>query len=124
MKLNVKIKLYVLLIMFIINILPTMADNPIVMDTTFEINPDFELLTCHEWEKGVKIKGVKVKQIQILNRTIIENHEIKEGPPNYLYIVIELTDMKGEKIELFGARPLDYGDFVYSIKDYGDNPPK
>lgn len=119
-----KTKLYILFILLTINILPTMADNPIVIDNTFEINPDFELLTCHEWEKGIKIKGVKVKQIQILNRTIIKNPEIKEGPPNYMYVVIELTDMQGEKIELFGGRPLNYGDFVYRIKDYGDNPPK
>ena len=93
-----------------------MAEDTI-LHTTFQIEPDMELMISHEFYKGVKIKGVRIKQVEVSKDTYIKDGKIIEGEPNSFDIVVELTDMKGRKIELFGVRPLGLGDYQYKITE-------
>lgn len=82
---------------------------------TLQINTDSELLVSHEYYKGIKIKSIKIKQIEINHNSYITNGEVLEGDPNSFSIVVEITDMKGNKTELFGHRSLSYGDYTYIV---------
>ena len=82
---------------------------------TLQINTDSELLMNHEYYKGIKIKSIKIKQIEINNDSIITNGEVIEGDPNSFSIVVEITDIKGNKTELYGHRSLSHGDYTYFV---------
>lgn len=75
------------------------------------------MLISHEYYNGIKIKGIMVKQIEIKKDTYLKNGEIIEGDPNYIYVVIEITDMQGNKTEILGGKPLSVGDYVYKMQD-------
>ena len=100
----------------ILNMNTATAENT-VLHETFQVEPDFELMIGHEFYKGVKIKGVKVKLVEISKDTNIKSGKIISEEPTSFSVVIELTDMKGRKIELYGARPLGDGDYQYIIND-------
>ena len=81
-----------------------------------QINPDIELLMTHEFYKGIKVKSIKIKQIEIEKDTEIKNKQAIEGEPNQFSVIVEITDMKGNITELFGTRSLTVGDYVFKIK--------
>ena len=87
----------------------------LTMHNTLQINTDSELLLSHEYYKGIKIKSIKIKQIEINNDSYITNGKIIEGDPNSFSIVVEITDMKGNKTELYGRRNLSHGDYTYFV---------
>lgn len=88
-----------------------------VIHSTLEINPNIELLMAHEYYKGIKVKSIKIKQVEVKKDNYIRNREIIEGEPNCVSVIVEITDMKGNTIELFGMQTLSYGDYVYKIKE-------
>lgn len=87
----------------------------LTMHNTLQINTDSELLLSHEYYKGIKIKSIKIKQIEINNDSYITNGKVIEGNPNSFSIVVEITDMKGNKTELYGCRSLSQGDYTYFV---------
>lgn len=87
----------------------------LTMHNTLQINTDSELLLSHEYYKGIKIKSIKIKQIEINHDSYITNGEVLEGDPNSFSIVVEITDMKGNTTELFGHRSLSHGDYTYFV---------
>lgn len=82
---------------------------------TLQIDSDMELLISHEFYKGIKVKSIKIKQINISKDTMIFNGQIKEGDPKSMSVVVEIEDMKGNKTELYGYRSLSVGDFTYFV---------
>lgn len=88
-----------------------------VIHTTLEINPNIEMLMSHEYYKGIKVKSIKIKQVEIKKDSYIKNSEVIEGEPNYISVIVEITDMKGNTTEIFGMCTLSYGDYVYEIKE-------
>ena len=82
---------------------------------TLQINTDSELLVSHEYYKGIKIKSIKIKQIEINHNSYVTNGEVLEDDPNSFSIVVEITDMKGNKTELYGRRSLLQGDCTYFV---------
>lgn len=88
-----------------------------VIHSTLEINPNIELLMAYEYYKGIKVKSIKIKQVEIKKDNYIRNSEVIEGKPNCVSVIVEITDMKGNTIELFGMQTLSYGDYVYKIKE-------
>ena len=87
----------------------------LTMHNTLQINTDSELLLSHEYYKGIKIKSIKIKQIEINHDSYITNGKVIEGDPNAFSIVVEITDMKGNKTELYGRRSLSHGDYTYFV---------
>ncbi len=88
----------------------------LVMHETFQLNPDVEMLVSHEFYKGIKIKGIRIKQVEIHNDTAITKGNVVKGEPNRISFVIELTDMKGKIIEIYGSKTLGEGDYTYIIE--------
>ncbi len=109
-------------IIIIIGILFTMtnmtqANQEIIVHENFIITPDMEMLIDHSFYEGVKIKSIKIKQVEIEHDTIIKNGKVNEGEPNSISVLIEITDMKGNKNEIFGSRPLEVGDYKFIIEE-------
>lgn len=105
------------IIVFIFMSQSVQAQQDITIHETFEVNPDMEMLISHEYYNGIKIKGIKIKQVEIKKDTYIKNGEIIEGEPNYIYVLIEITDMLGNKTEIFGGKTLSVGDYAYKLQD-------
>lgn len=95
------------------------AEDCVIRDN-FQINVDSELMIGHEYYKGIKIKGIKIKQVEIKKDTYIKDGKIIEGEPNFIYIVVEITDMKGKKTILWGGKSLMLGDYRHIIEDSGE----
>ena len=87
----------------------------IITHGTLQIDSDMELLLSHEYYKGIKVKSIKIKQVEINHDSYITNGEVLEGDPNSFSIVVEITDMKDNKTELFGHRSLSHGDYTYFV---------
>lgn len=87
------------------------------MHETLQINSNIEMLMSHEYYKGIKVKSIKIKQVEVKKDNYIRNSEIIEGEPNCVSVIVEITDMKGNTIELLGMQTLSYGDYVYKIKE-------
>lgn len=87
----------------------------IITHGALQIDSDMELLLSHEYYKGIKVKSIKIKQVEINRDSYITNGEVLEGDPNSFSIVVEITDMKGNKTELFGHRSLSHGDYTYFV---------
>ena len=87
----------------------------LTMHNTLRIDTDSELLLSHKYYNGIKIKSIKIKQIEINHDSYITNGEVLEDDPNSFSIVVEITDMKGNKTELFGHRRLSHGDYTYFV---------
>ena len=81
------------------------------------LNPNIEMLMSHEYYKGIKVKSIKIKQVEIKKDSYIKNSEVIEGEPNYISVIVEITDMKGNTIELLGISPLSQGDYAFKIKE-------
>lgn len=96
---------------------PQAKTKDTVIHTTLEINPNIEMLMSHEYYKGIKVKSIKIKQVEIKKDSYIKNSEVIEGEPNYISVIVEITDMKGNTTEIFGMCTLSYGDYVYEIKE-------
>ena len=107
-------KFITFLFLFIFCTGDTFAKDVTIHDT-LQIDMDTELLVSHEYYKGIKVKSIKIKQINIEKDTLIFNGQIKEGDPKNINIVVEIEDMKGNKTELFGYRSLSVGDFTYFV---------
>lgn len=88
-----------------------------VIHTTLEINPNIEMLMSHEYYKGIKVKSIKIKQVEIKKDNYVKNGTPMEGEPNYISVIVEITDMKGNSIELLGISPLSQGDYAFKIKE-------
>ena len=71
----------------------------------------------HEYYNGIKVKSIKIKQVEVEKDNFIKNGEIIGGEPNCFAIIIEITDIKGNTTEIFGMCTLSYGDYVYEIKE-------
>ena len=84
---------------------------------TFYITPDAELLLSHEYYKGIKVKSIVVKQIKVDTEHYVKNGDFKAGDPKWLSLIVEITDMKGKKTELYAGSSLHTGNFGYEIKD-------
>ena len=82
---------------------------------TLQINTDSELLMSHEYYKGIKVKSIKIKQVEINNDSYITNGKVIEDDPNSISVVVEITDVKGNKTELYGFRSLSKGDYTYFV---------
>ena len=74
------------------------------------------MLMGGEYYNGIKVKSIKVKQVEVEKNNYIKNGEVIEGEPNCCAIIIEITDMKGNTIELLGISPLSQGDYAFKIK--------
>ena len=88
-----------------------------VIHETLQINPNIEMLMSHEYYNGIKVRSIKVKQVEIEKGNYIKNGEIIEGEPNCFAIIIEITDMNGKTIELLGMSSLSQGDYAFKIKE-------
>lgn len=88
-----------------------------VIHETLQINPNIEMLMSHEYYNGIKVKNIKVKQVEVEKDNFIKNGEIIEGEPNCFAIIIEITDMKGNTTELLGIQPLSQRDYAFKIKE-------
>ena len=86
------------------------AQNAVIHET-LQINPNIEMLMGGEY-----YNGIKVKQVEVEKNNYIKNGEVIEGEPNCCAIIIEITDMKGNTIELLGISPLSQGDYAFKIK--------
>lgn len=75
------------------------------------------MLMSHEYNKGIKIKSIKIKQVEIEQDNHIKNKSPIEGEPNCISIIVEITDTKGNIIELLGIQPLSQGDYAFRIKE-------
>lgn len=96
---------------------PQAKTKDTVIHTTLEINPNIEMLMSHEYYKGIKVKSIKIKQVEIKKDNYIKNREVIEGEPNYISVIVEITDMKGNTTEIFGMCTLSYGNYVYKVKE-------
>ncbi len=92
------------------------ANQEKILHETLTVMPNIEMLIDHSFHDGVKVKGIRIKQVEIQHDTVIKNGEINQGDPNSIYIVIEITDMKGNKSEIIGGRPLAIGDYEFTIE--------
>ncbi|MCM1004273.1 MAG: hypothetical protein NC408_08030 [Candidatus Gastranaerophilales bacterium] len=88
-----------------------------VIHETLQINPNIEMLMGHEYYKGIKIKSIKVKQVELEKDNIIKNGNVIEGEPNCFSVIVEITDMKGNIIKLFGIKTLSQEDYAIKIKE-------
>lgn len=96
---------------------PQIKTKDTVIHSTLEINPNIELLMAHEYYKGIKVKSIKIKQVEVKKDNYIRNSEVIEGEPNCISVIIEITDMKGNTIELLGMQSLSKGDYTFKIKE-------
>lgn len=96
---------------------PQVKTKGAITHETLEINPNIEMLMSHEYYKGVKIKSIKIKQIEIEKDNHINNGNIIEGEPNSISVIIEITDMKGNTTKIFGMRTLSRSDYTFKIKE-------
>lgn len=96
---------------------PQAKTKDTVIHTTLEINPNIEMLMSHEYYKGIKVKSIKIKQVEVKKDNYIKNNEVLEGEPNCISVIIEITDMKGNTIELLGMQSLSQGDYTFRIKE-------
>ena len=87
----------------------------IITHGTLQIDSDMELLLSHEYYKGIKVKSIKIKQVNISKDTMIFNGQIMPGDPKNISVIVEIEDMKGNKTELYGYRSLSVGDFTYFV---------
>lgn len=88
-----------------------------IIHETLQINPNIEMLMSHEYYNGIKVKSIKIKQVEVEKDNFIKNGEIIGGEPNCFAIIIEITDIKGNTIELLGISPLSQGDYAFKIKE-------
>lgn len=87
----------------------------IITHGTLQIDSDMELLLSHEYYKGIKVKSIKIKQVNISKDTMIFDGQIMLGDPKNISVIVEIEDMKGNKTELYGYRSLSVGDFTYFV---------
>ena len=87
----------------------------IITHGTLQIDSDMELLLSHEYYKGIKVKSIKIKQVNISKDTMIFDGQIMPGDPKNINVIVEIEDMKGNKTELYGYRSLSVGDFTYFV---------
>ena len=87
----------------------------IITHGTLQIDSDMELLLSHEYYKGIKVKSIKIKQVNISKDTMIFDGQIMPGDQKNISVIIEIEDMKGNKTELYGYRSLSVGDFTYFV---------
>ena len=87
----------------------------IITHGTLQIDSDMELLLSHEYYKGIKVKSIKIKQVNISKDTMIFDGQIMPGDPKNISVIVEIEDMKGNKTELYGYRTLSVGDFTYFV---------
>ncbi len=88
-----------------------------VIHSTLEINPNIELLMSHEYYKGIKVKSIKIKQVEVKKDDYIRNGKVIEGEPNCVSVIVEITDMKRNIIELLGMQSLSKRDYTFKIKE-------
>ena len=88
-----------------------------IIHETLQINPNIEMLMSHEYYNGIKVKSIKIKQVEVEKDNFIKNGEIIGGEPNCFAIIIEITDIKGNTIELLVISPLSQGDYAFKIKE-------
>lgn len=112
-----KIKSTFLISLIILLNCSAQASQDTVIHETLQINPNIEMLMSHEYYNGIKVKSIKVKQVEVEKDNFIKNGEIIEGKPNCFAIIIEITDMKGNTIELLGMQSLSQGDYTFRIKE-------
>ena len=93
------------------------ASQDAVIHETLQINPNIEMLMSNEYHNGIKVKSIKVKQVEVEKDNFIKNGEVIEGEPNCFAIIIEITDMKGNTVELLGISPLSPGDYAFKLKE-------
>lgn len=105
-----------LFIIFMFQHTKTQAQDTVIHET-LQINPNIEMLMGHEYYNGIQVKSIKVKQIEIEKDNYIKNGEVIEGEPNCFAVIVEITDMKGDTIELLGISPLSQGDYAFKIKE-------
>ena len=87
----------------------------IITHGTLQIDSDMELLLSHEYYKGIKVKSIKIKQVNISKDTMIFDGQIMPGDPKNISVIVEIEDMKGNKTELYGYRSWSVGDFTYFV---------
>ena len=87
----------------------------IITHGTLQIDSDMELLLSHEYYKGIKVKSIKIKQVNISKDTMIFDGQIMPGDPKNISVIVEIEDMKSNKTELYGYRSLSVGDFTYFV---------
>lgn len=87
----------------------------IITHGTLQIDSDMELLLSHEYYKGIKVKSIKIKQVNISKDTMIFDGQIMPGDQKNISVIVEIEDMKGNKTELYGYRSLSVGDFTYFV---------
>ncbi len=112
-----KIKSTFLIFLIILLNCSAQASQDAVIHETLQINPNIEMLMAHEYYKGIKVKSIKIKQVEIKKDNYIINSEVIEGEPNCMVIIVEITDMKGNTIELLGMQSLSKGDYTFKIEE-------
>lgn len=112
-----KIKSTFLISLIILLNCSAQASQDTVIHETLQINPNIEMLMSHEYYKDIKVKSIKIKQVEVKKDNYIKNNEVLEGEPNCVSVIIEITDMKGNTIELLGMQSLSQGDYTFRIKE-------
>lgn len=112
-----KIKSTFLISLIILLNCSAQASQDTIIHETLQINPNIEMLMSHEYCKGIKVKSIKIKQVEIKKDNYVKNGTPIEGEPNCISVIVEITDMKGNSIELLGISPLSQGDYAFKIKE-------
>lgn len=89
----------------------------IIIPATLQLNTDIEMLMSSEYYKGIKVKSIKIKQVEVNQENQIKNNKFIEGEPNCVSVIIEITDTKGNVIELLGMQTLSQDDYCIIIKE-------
>ena len=110
-------KLLILIVITFLTTFKTYANQEIIVKESLAINSDIEMLLNHEYNNGIKVKSIKIKQVEINNNTYIKNSGVEKGDPNWISVVIEITDMKGNVTEISGGQSLQLGDFTYKVTE-------
>ena len=112
-----KIKSTFLIFLIILLNCSVQASQDTVIHTTLEINPNIEMLMSHEYYKSIKVKSIKIKQVEIKKDNYVKSGTPIEGEPNCISVIIEITDIKGNTIELLGMQSLSQGDYTFKIEE-------
>lgn len=110
-------KNYILAFLCFAFIFQSAQANTDTIHETLEIKPNIEMLMAHEYYKGIKVKSIKIKQVEIKKDNYIRNSEVIEVEPNCVSVIVEITDMKGNTIELLGMQSLSKGDYTFKIEE-------
>lgn len=110
-------KILVFTIVSFLTTCQTYANQNIVIKKALTIDSDIEMLLDHNYHNGIKVKSIKIKQVEINKNTYIKQGNIINGEPNWLSVIIEITDMQNNVTQIYGGQSLQLGDYTYTVSE-------